>query len=571
MKGYDAFAGVVKSGGKTRRAAKMVILDADHPDVVDFIDSKLNEEKKAWALIEQGYDPQLHRRGLRQRLLPEREPQRPRDRRVHAGRRRRQGLDDPRGRRRRRPMETYKARDIFRRMADAAWVCGDPGIQYDTTINDWHTSANTDRIHASNPCSEYMFLNDTACNLASLNLMKFVDDDGEFDVEALPLRGQADDHRPGDPRRQRVLPDAADRGEQPQVPAARPGLREPRRAADVTRPRLRLGRGPQLRRRPDRDHARRGVPAVERRSPATTAVRSGPTTRTARRSCGSSTSTATRPTRSRRPACPTDVRRGGPGRLRRGARARREARLPERPGHRPRPDRHDRLHDGLRYDRGRAGHRPDQVQEARRRGLPEDRQPDGPVGPPQARLRRRRRSSEILAYINEHETIEGAPHLKPEHLSVFDCAFKPVNGERSIHYMGHVRMMGAIQPFICGAISKTVNMPEAATAEEIEKVYLEGWKLGLKAIAIYRDNSQAQPAALDRQEEDDGAADADSERRSRSSSKELAKAQAEAGKPHRRRLPSERDRGHPQVRHRRPRGLHHGRPLPGRPARARSS
>ena len=118
-------------------------------------------------------------------------------------------------------MDTYKARDLFRKMAEAAWVCGDPGIQYDTTINDWHTSANTERIYASNPCSEYMFLNDTACNLASLNLMKFVDDDGEFDVEAYQLRGPADAHRPGDPRRQRALPDAADRGEQPQVPAAR--------------------------------------------------------------------------------------------------------------------------------------------------------------------------------------------------------------------------------------------------------------------------------------------------------------------------------------------------------------
>ena len=160
------------------------------------------------------------------------------------------------------PMDTYKARDIFRRMAEAAHLCGDPGIQYDTTINDWHTSATTDRIHASNPCSEYMFLNDTACNLASLNLMKFVDADGEFDPEAYQIRGQGDAHGPGDPGRQRLLPDAQDRGELPQVPPARPGLRQPRRAADEPRPGLRLGRGAQLRRGPDRDHARRGVQAV---------------------------------------------------------------------------------------------------------------------------------------------------------------------------------------------------------------------------------------------------------------------------------------------------------------------
>ncbi|MFL5670589.1 MAG: vitamin B12-dependent ribonucleotide reductase, partial [Chloroflexota bacterium] len=184
MKGYDAFAGVVKSGGKTRRAAKMVILDADHPDVMEFIDSKAHEEQKAWALIEAGYDPsftgeaygsvffQNANHSVRvtdafmQAVVDDQ------DWTTHA-------VVEPHM-----PMETYKARDIFRKMADAAHLCGDPGIQYDTTINEWHTSANTDRIHASNPCSEYMFLNDTACNLASLNLMKFVDADGEFDVEA---------------------------------------------------------------------------------------------------------------------------------------------------------------------------------------------------------------------------------------------------------------------------------------------------------------------------------------------------------------------------------------------------
>ncbi len=146
---------------------------------------------------------------------------------------------------------------------------------------------------------------------------------------------------------------------------------------------------------------------------------------------------------------------------------------------------------------------------------------------------------EILAYLMEHETIEGAPHLKPQHLPVFDCAFKPANGERSIHYMGHVRMMGAIQPFLSGAISKTVNMPEAATAEEIERVYMEGWKLGLKAIAIYRDNSKrSQPLSTGKKTGDAGAAiDSEEVEKLR---KQLAKAQIEAGLPHRRRLPAER-------------------------------
>src|SRR4051812_5873755 len=183
MKGYDAFAGVVKSGGKTRRAAKMVILDAGHPDVLEFIDSKLNEEKKAWALIEQGYDPSFTGEAYGSVFFQNANHSvRVTDDFMKAVENDQEWtthnvVDGS-------PAETYKAKDIFRRMADAAWVCGDPGIQYDSTINDWHTSANTDRIHASNPCSEYMFLNDTACNLASLNLMKFVDADGEFDPEA---------------------------------------------------------------------------------------------------------------------------------------------------------------------------------------------------------------------------------------------------------------------------------------------------------------------------------------------------------------------------------------------------
>ena len=183
MRGYDAFAGVIKSGGKTRRAAKMVILDADHPDVIEFIECKANEERKAWALIEQGYDPSFTGEAYGSvffqnanhsvRVTDEfmKSVERDAEWQTHE-------VSDGQ------PAGTYKARDIFRKMAEAAHLCGDPGIQYDTTINDWHTSANTDRIYASNPCSEYMFLNDTACNLASLNLMKFVREDGEFDVEA---------------------------------------------------------------------------------------------------------------------------------------------------------------------------------------------------------------------------------------------------------------------------------------------------------------------------------------------------------------------------------------------------
>ncbi len=183
MKGFDAFAGVVKSGGTTRRAAKMVILDADHPDVLDFINSKASEEKKAWALIEQGYDASFTGEAYGSVFFQNANHSvRVTDEFMHAVEQDKDWTthEVTSGQ----PATTYKARDLFKEMAEAAWICGDPGIQYDTTINDWHTSAATDRIYASNPCAEYMFLNDTACNLASLNLMKFVKEDGEFDAES---------------------------------------------------------------------------------------------------------------------------------------------------------------------------------------------------------------------------------------------------------------------------------------------------------------------------------------------------------------------------------------------------
>ena len=219
MKGYDAFAGVIKSGGKTRRAAKMVILDADHPDVIDFIDSKASEEKKAWALIEQGYDPSFtgeaygcvffqnanHSVRVTDEFMQAVESDG--DWTTHAV----VGGE---------PVDTLKARDIFRRMAEAAHLCGDPGIQYDTTINDWNPVSNSARQYATNPCSEFSFLNDTSCNLASVNLMKFVRDDGEFDVDDYKYACRSDDHGAGDPGRQRELSDAADRGELAPVPAA---------------------------------------------------------------------------------------------------------------------------------------------------------------------------------------------------------------------------------------------------------------------------------------------------------------------------------------------------------------
>src|SRR6186713_2628133 len=186
MKGYDAFAGVIKSGGKTRRAAKMVILDADHPDIVDFINCKVEEERKAWALIDAGYDGSFTGTAYSSVFFQNSNNSvRVTDEFMRAV------LDDSdwttKAVRDGAPVKTYKARDLMRQIAEGTWICGDPGMQFDTTINDWHTSPNTARINASNPCSEYMFLDDTACNLSSINLMKFVrndsgNGDGEFDV-----------------------------------------------------------------------------------------------------------------------------------------------------------------------------------------------------------------------------------------------------------------------------------------------------------------------------------------------------------------------------------------------------
>ena len=263
MKGYDAFAGVIKSGGKTRRAAKMVILDADHPDVLDFIDSKMLEEKKAWALIEQGYDPSFTGEAYGSVFFQNANHSvRVTDEFMHAvetdGEWTTHAVLDGA------PVDTLSARDIFRRMADAAWICGDPGIQYDTTINDWHTSANTDRIYASNPCSEYMFLNDTACNLASLNLMKFVEEDGEFDVEDYRYAARLTITA------QEILVDNASyptpRIEENSHKFRPLGLGYANLGALLMSRGLAYDsrRGSRLRGGPHRDHARRGLPAVRR-------------------------------------------------------------------------------------------------------------------------------------------------------------------------------------------------------------------------------------------------------------------------------------------------------------------
>ena len=261
MKGFDAFAGVIKSGGKTRRAAKMVILNIDHPDIIDFIECKSKEEAKAHALIASGYDGSSPDSGcLLVHLLPERQQLRPRHRRLHVRRHARHGFTT-RAVKDGRPMHTFKAKDLLYKISDATWRCGDPGMQYDTTVNRWHTSKNTARINASNPCSEYMFLDDSACNLASLNLLKFAPN-GTFDVEA--YRHAVDVLITA----QEILVDNA--GYPTEMIAKnshdyRPlglGLRQPGRSADGCRPPLRLRRRTRLRRLRHSNHVRRSVSAI---------------------------------------------------------------------------------------------------------------------------------------------------------------------------------------------------------------------------------------------------------------------------------------------------------------------
>ncbi len=538
MKGYDAFAGVVKSGGKTRRAAKMVILDAGHPDVMDFIDSKAHEEQKAWALIEAGYDPsftgeaygsvffQNANHSVRvtdafmQAVVDDK------DWTTHA-------VVSPHE-----PMDTFKAREVFHKMAEAAHICGDPGIQYDTTINDWHTSSNTDRIHASNPCSEYMFLNDTACNLASLNLMKFVRDDGEFDGDAYRYAAKLT------LTAQEILVDNASYPT-PKIEENSHKFR-PLGLGYANLGALLMSRGLAYDSDEGRNYAatltaimhgeaykQSSIIARDHGGPfAEYKTNEAPFLRVIKKHRNAAYAIPT-------VGVPKDL-------LRHATEVYDEAlQLGEQYGYRNAQVTVLAPTGTIAFmmDCDTTGVEPDIALIKYKKLVGEGFLKIVNQTVPAA-LRKlgygAEEVDEILAYLMEHETIEGAPNLKPQHLPVFDCAFKPANGERSIHYMGHVRMMGAIQPFISGAISKTVNMPEAATAEEIERVYLEGWKLGLKAIAVYRDNSKrSQPLSTSKKSGDSSADDVDSEVVEKLR-KQLAKAQAEAGLPHRRRLPSER-------------------------------
>jgi len=496
MKGFDAFAGVIKSGGKTRRAAKMVILNADHPDIVEFINCKVEEERKAWTLIEGGYDASFNGPAYSSIFFQNSNNSvRVKDDFMKA-------VEEDAdwhtfaittGQ----IMDTYKARDLMRMMADAAWACGDPGLQYDTTVNHWHTSPNTDRINASNPCSEYMFLDDTSCNLASINLMKFLDERGEFDVEAYREACRVLITA------QEILVDNASYPTEAITKNSRDfrplGLGYANLGALLMASGL-----------PYDSDAGRDVAA------ALTAVMTG-----------EAYAQSARIAQKKGPFNGFAVNREP---MLRVMDQHRNSVDHINPAHVPLPllsaardawDKACQLGDlygyrnaqatviaptgtiGFMMDCDTTGIEPDIALVKYKKlvggGMLKIVNQTVPIA-----LRRigysEAQVSEILQYIDENDTIEGAPHLRPDDLAVFDCAFKPAKGSRTIHYMGHVKMMAAAQPFISGAISKTVNMPENATSEDIMEVYLEGWRMGLKAIAIYRDGSKrSQPlnTALD--------------------------------------------------------------------------
>ncbi|MDX1983214.1 MAG: vitamin B12-dependent ribonucleotide reductase, partial [Bryobacteraceae bacterium] len=486
MKGFDAFAGVIKSGGKTRRAAKMVILNVDHPDAEKFIWCKAKEEKKAHTLIDAGYDSSLDGEAYSSVFFQNANNSvRVTDEFMYAV------TDDrdwwTKSRVDGQPRKRYKARELMRQIAEATWQCGDPGLQFDTTINRWHTSKTTARINASNPCSEYMFLDDSACNLASMNLMKFLTPGGDFDVEA--FRHAVDTLILA----QEIIVDNA----------SYPTEKIARNSRDF-RP---LGLG----------YANLGAMLMSLGLPYDSDTGRDYSAAITAVMCGQAYLTSARIAEATGPCAGYAVNEDS---FLEVIRMHRESvskidsrRVP-----------HALFENALAtwqqaYEKGReVGFRNAQTTVIA---------PTGTIGfmmdcdttgiepdlalvkykklvgggvikivnntVPQALIRlgyKPEQVERIVSHIDSTGTIEGAPDLKPEHLPVFDCSFRPQNGTRFIHHMGHIRMMGAAQPFISGAISKTINMPEESTAEEIMEAYTESWRLGLKAVAIYRDNSK---------------------------------------------------------------------------------
>ena len=487
MKGYDAFAGVIKSGGGTRRAAKMVILDADHPDILAFINCKAEEERKAWALIDAGYDGSLTGPAYASVFFQNANNSvRVPDEFMRAV------ADDAEWHTRavtggRSIVDTLRARDLLRAIAETTHACGDPGMQFDTTINDWHTCPNTARINASNPCSEYMFLDDSACNLASLNLLAFTrkDKPEEFDVDAFRagVRTMI--------TAQEIIVDNASyptEAIRENSHAYRPlGLGYANLGA------LLMAHGLPY----DSDAARRCAAAI-------TAVMTGEAyAQSARiaRDCGGPFSGYARNAEPflhvmRKHRAALD-----------GADLRMEQyhqvqeiwdeaiSLGEAHGFRNAQATVLAPTGTISFlmDCDTTGVEPDiaLVKYKHLVGGGTIRMVNRTVPRALERLGYDEKAIEaIVAHIDEHGTIEGAAGLDPEHLPVFNCADRPAGGTRSIHHSGHLKMVAAVQPFISGAISKTVNLPNEASVDDIEETYQQAWRLGAKSVSVYRNGSK---------------------------------------------------------------------------------
>ena len=514
MKGFDAFAGVIKSGGKTRRAAKMVILNVDHPDIVDFIECKQKEEAKAHALVSLGYDGSHPDSDAYSSIFFQNANNSVRvtDDFMYAVVRdtdfSTKAIGDGS------VMKTYKAKELMRKISEATWHCGDPGMQYDTTVNRWHTSKNTNRINASNPCSEYMFLDDSACNLASLNLLKFAPN-GTFDVEAY-----------------RHAVDVLITAQEILVDNAGYPTESIMRNSHDYRP---LGLG----------YANLGALLMAAGLPYDSDAGRDYAACVTAIMCGEAylqSSKIAEQCAPLTPATDTVATRLGiteaanmPGGACPGWYINREPFLDVIRMHRASVNNINKSNvPSALYEASKAtwdealshgekhGYRNSQVTVLA---------PTGTIGfmmdcdttgvePDLALVKYKKlvgggmikivnqtvptalfklgydhdQANAIVSYIDATGTIEGAPHIKDEHLAIFDCSFKPAKGTRSIAYMGHLRMMAAAQPFISGAISKTVNLPENASVEDIMEAYLQAWKLGLKAVAVYRDGcKKSQP------------------------------------------------------------------------------
>ena len=496
MRGADASAGTIKSGGKTRRAAKMVILNADHPDVEEFIWCKVKEERKARVLRDAGFDMDLdgadsfsvqyQNANNSVRVTDEFMKAVEEDRDWNLN-----GVTDGT------PVRTIRARDLWRQIAEAAWECADPGLQFDTTINKWHTAHASGRINGSNPCSEYMHIDNSACNLSSLNLLKFLDDNDRFDVEAyrhaIEVMFTA----------QEILVGRADYPTEPIAENSRKFRQLGLGYANLGALLMALGFAY------DSDEGRAWAAALTSlmtghayATSARTASRMGPFSgfaenekymlnvlRMHRDAHGEIVDTD---------VVQRDLVMAGQESWAAAVRDGEEYGVRNAQATVLAPTGTI----GLMMDCDTTGVEPDL-------GLVKFKKMVGGgsmsiVNQTIPRALRRlgystQQVDDIVAYIDENKSILGAPHMESNHVSVFACSM----GDNTIHYEGHVRMMGAVQPFLSGAISKTVNMPEDASVEDIEALHMLSWKLGIKAVAIYRDNCKVgQPLSASKKDDD---------------------------------------------------------------------